>query len=501
MGLHRLSIGEAAEGLRRGSFSAAELTESVIAQVIAVDNTVRAYLTFSPEIAREQAAAADARIFAARRSNSLDELSLLTGVPLAIKDVITVEGLPCTCGSRILEGYLPPYHSTVAARLLAGGAVILGKTNTDEFAMGSSTENSAYFTTRNPWDTDRVPGGSSGGSAAAVAADECLAALGSDTGGSVRQPASLCGIVGLKPTYGRVSRYGLVAYASSLDQIGPLTKNVSDAAIMLSALAGYDELDSTSVPHPVPDYGGMLHRNGALRGLRVGVPVEYFVPGMQVEVESSVRAAIDLMQDLGAEITEVSLPHTKLALPVYYLIAPAEASANLARFDGIRYGLSVPGSSLRETYLHTRGDGFGPEVKRRVMLGAYALSAGYYDAYYLKAQQVRTLIKADFDAALAGVDVLACPTSPTTAFRIGEKTDDPLSMYLSDIFTLSLNLAGLPGISLPCGFDTGGLPIGLQLIAGAFREDLLLRTAYVYEQETAWHLRRPPLSSERAAPV
>ncbi len=487
--LHDLTIHEAAALLRTGEITASELTEAVLDRVLAVDNAIKAYLTLTPEAALEQAAAADAALAAARRSDDLVALPSLTGIPLAIKDVITVEGVPLTAGSKILEGYIPPYDATVIARLRAAGAILLGKTNTDEFAMGSSTENSAYFTTRNPWDLDRVPGGSSGGSAAAVAAGECLGALGSDTGGSVRQPAALCGVVGLKPTYGRVSRYGLAAYASSLDQIGPFAKDVTDAGLLFNAIAGYDPRDSTSVDVPVLDKPGF----SGLSGLRVGVPREYFVSGMQPEVEAAVRAAIQTLAELGAEVHEVSLPHTDLALPVYYLIAPAEASANLARYDGIRYGLSAEAGSLWETYRRTRGEGFGPEVKRRIMLGAYALSAGYYDAYYLKAQQVRTLIKADFDAALHEVDIIACPTTPTTAFRIGEKTDDPLNMYLSDIFTLSLNLAGLPGLSLPCGFDAAGLPIGLQLIAGAFQEPLLLAAACAYEQATPWHKRRPVL--------
>ncbi|MCX7707626.1 MAG: Asp-tRNA(Asn)/Glu-tRNA(Gln) amidotransferase subunit GatA [Anaerolineae bacterium] len=509
--LHELTIHEAARLLRTGEITATELTEAVLDRILAVDNAVKAYLTLTPELALEQAAEADRAIAAARRADRLADLPLLAGIPLAIKDVITVEGVRTTCGSKILEDYLPPYQATAVDRLVAAGAVILGKTNTDEFAMGSSPENSAYFATRNPWDLQRVPGGSSGGSAAAVAAGECLAALGSDTGGSVRQPAALCGIVGLKPTYGRVSRYGLVAYASSLDQIGPLTKDVTDAAILLGAIAGHDPQDSTSMDVPVPDYvatvGGQRsavegqETAGAqdglmLRGLRVGVPQEDFVPGMQSEVESAVRAAIGVLAELGAEVREISLPHTDLALPVYYLIAPAEASANLARYDGIRYGFSAPGATLWETYRKTRGQGFGPEVKRRIMLGTYALSAGYYDAYYLKAQQVRTLIKADFDAALREVDVIACPTTPTTAFRLGEKIDDPLSMYLSDVFTLSLNLAGLPGMSVPCGFDAAGLPIGLQLIAGAFQEPLLLRVAYAYEQAAGWHKRKPQLIAE-----
>ncbi|MCU0509999.1 MAG: Asp-tRNA(Asn)/Glu-tRNA(Gln) amidotransferase subunit GatA [Anaerolineae bacterium] len=497
MTLHALTIHEAAARLQSGEITATELTQSVLDRIFTLDNAIKAYLALTPELALEQAARADRARSDARRAGAEAALSPLLGIPLAIKDVITVEGVPCTAGSRILEGYIPPYDSTVSARLARAGAVLLGKTNTDEFAMGSSTENSAYFTTRNPWDLSRVPGGSSGGSAAAVAADMCLAALGSDTGGSVRQPASLCGVVGLKPTYGRVSRYGLIAYASSLDQIGPFAKDVTDAALLLSAIAGHDPLDSTSVDVPAPHYAAALAQTGAgsrpLAGLRVGVPREYFVAGIEPDVEQAVRAAIAKLVDLGAEAREISLPHTELALPVYYLIAPAEASANLARFDGIRYGLSVDAASLWDTYRQTRGQGFGAEVKRRVMLGAYALSAGYYDAYYLKAQQVRTLIKADFDAALRDVDVIACPTSPVTAFKIGERAADPLSMYLADIFTLSLNLAGICGLSVPCGFDRQGLPVGLQLIAGAFEEERLLSAAYAYEQATDWHTRKPDL--------
>jgi aspartyl-tRNA(Asn)/glutamyl-tRNA(Gln) amidotransferase subunit A len=490
--LYELTIHEAAGLLRAGQITATGLTQAVLDRIYAVDNDVKAYLTLLPEVALDQATDADAAIAAARASGALAELPPLIGIPLAIKDVITVEGVRTTCGSRILEGYVAPYQALAVDKLRAAGAVILGKTNTDEFAMGSSTENSAYFTTRNPWDLRCVPGGSSGGSAAAVAADECLGAFGSDTGGSVRQPAALCGVVGVKPTYGRVSRYGLVAYASSLDQIGPLSKDVTDAAILLGAVAGYDRRDSTSVNTPVPDYTAALRPD--LRGVRVGVPKEYFIEGIQPEVEAAVRAAVEVMRGLGAEVREITLPHTDLALPVYYLIAPAEASANLARYDGIRYGLALPGETLWDGYRQTRGQGFGPEVKRRIMLGTYALSAGYYDAYYLKAQQVRTLIKQDFEAALRQVDVIACPTSPTTAFRIGEKVDDPLSMYLSDIFTLSLNLAGICGLSLPCGFDAVGLPIGLQLISGAFAEETILRAAYAYEQATDWHKRKPQLA-------
>ncbi len=507
--LFRLTIHEAAALLRRREVSAVELTQAVLERIYAVDNAVKAYLSLMPEAALESAAAAD-RAFAA--ADDPATLPALLGIPLAIKDVILVEGAPATCGSKILEDFVPPFEATVTGKLRAAGAVLLGKTNTDEFAMGSSTENSAYFTTRNPWDLSRVPGGSSGGSAAAVAADECLAALGTDTGGSVRQPASLCGVVGLKPTYGRVSRYGLVAFASSLDQIGALAKDVTDAALLLQAIAGHDPLDSTSMDAPVPDYMAALglarsetgqsskhpaaltglRPSQPLQGLRVGVPAEYFIDGMQPEVEQTVRAAIDTLVSLGAQVKEISLSHTEYALPVYYLIAPAEASANLARYDGVRYGLRHPeAQTMWQGFKLSRGAGFGPEVKRRIMLGAYALSAGYYDAYYLKAQQVRTLLKRDFDLAFQQVDVIAAPVSPTTAFKVGEKADDPLSMYLADVFTLSLNLAGNCGLSVPCGFDQQGLPIGLQLIGPAFGEPTILRAAYVYEQATAWRARKP----------
>ena len=490
MKLCQLTIHEARERLGAGDFSALELTEAVLERILAVDNDVKAYITLTPEQALAQARDADLR-------RAAGEDTPLLGIPLAIKDVLCTEGTPTTCGSRILEDFVPPYDGTAVARLRAAGAVILGKTNTDEFAMGSSTENSAFFTTRNPWDLDRVPGGSSGGSAAAVAADECLGALGTDTGGSVRQPASLCGVVGLKPTYGRVSRYGLVAFASSLDQIGVLSKDVTDAALLLGVIAGHDPRDSTSMDVPVPDYVSALDngfgRETDLRGVRVGVPKEYFVEGMQPDVDEAVRTAVDVLTGLGAEVREVGLPHTDYALPVYYLIAPAEASANLARYDGVRYGLRVSDDGLLEMYKTTRGHGFGSEVKRRIMLGTYALSAGYYDHYYLKAQKVRTLIKADFDAAFEEVNIIVAPTAPSTAFPIGEKIADPLQMYLSDIFTLSMNLAGICGLSLPCGFDADGLPIGLQIMGPAFGEEQVLRVAHVYEQATDWHARRPPL--------
>jgi aspartyl-tRNA(Asn)/glutamyl-tRNA(Gln) amidotransferase subunit A len=413
----------------------------------------------------------------------------LLGIPLAIKDVICVEGLPTTCGSRILENYVPPFNATAVEKLREAGAVILGKTNTDEFAMGSSTENSAFFATHNPWDLSRVPGGSSGGSAAAVAGGLAYGALGSDTGGSVRQPASLCGVVGIKPSYGRVSRWGLVAFASSLDQIGCFGRTVADAALFLDAISGYDPRDSTSVNAPVPETCASL--TGDIRGKRIGVPREYFLEGIQLEVEAAVREAVNRMADLGAEIVEVSLPHTSYALPAYYLVAPAEASANLARYDGMRYGLSLEGEDLWDTYRKTRGQGFGPEVKRRIMLGTYALSAGYYDAYYLKASQIRTLIRQDFDRALEKCDVLVAPTTPTTAFKLGEMVSDPMQMYLQDVFTLALSLAGLPGLSLPCGFDESGLPIGLQIMGGAFDESTVLRVAHAYERATEWHKQRP----------
>lgn len=488
MNLCQLTIHEASAKLSAGEITATELTEAVLERILTVDNEVKAYLTLTPENALEQARQVDARYAAGERGP-------LLGIPLAIKDVLCTKGVPTTCGSRILEDFVPPYDATAVARLKAAGAILLGKTNTDEFAMGSSTENSAFFTTHNPWDLTRVPGGSSGGSAAAVAADECLGALGTDTGGSVRQPAALCGVVGLKPTYGLVSRYGLIAYASSLDQVGVLAKDVTDAAILLQAIAGHDPRDSTSLDVPLPDYAGRMGNPSHLQGVRVGVPQEYFIEGMQPEVEAALHAAVDVLADLGAAIVKVSLPHTEYALPVYYLIAPAEASANLARYDGVRYGLRVDeGGGMIEMYKATRGRGFGAEVKRRIMLGTYALSAGYYDAYYLKAQKVRTLIKADFDAAFAQVDVIVAPTSPTTAFRIGEKIDDPLQMYLSDVFTLSMNLAGNCGLSLPCGFDDNGLPIGMQIMGPPLGEEQVLRVAYAYEQATEWHKRKPTLA-------
>jgi aspartyl-tRNA(Asn)/glutamyl-tRNA(Gln) amidotransferase subunit A len=499
--LDELSAHRARELLAEGEITSVELTRAVLERITRVNPKIDAYLTVLTDTALAQAAEADT----VRQEAQFDveERMPLLGVPVAIKDVICVAGAPTTCGSRILEGFVPPYDATVVEKIRAAGGVIIGKTNTDEFAMGSSTENSAFYATHNPWDLDRVPGGSSGGSAAAVAACATPLALGSDTGGSVRQPAALCGVVGVKPSYGRVSRYGLVAYASSLDQIGTLARDVTDAALLLSVIAGHDPRDSTSMPLPVPDYGAVLGASQPcakgldLRGLRVGVPQEYWGEGLQQEVEDAVRTAIEQLAGLGAEIREVSLPHTDYALPTYYLIAPAECSANLARYDGVRYGLSIADApDIWETYRQTRESGFGPEVKRRIIMGAFALSAGYYDAFYLKAQKVRTLIKQDFDRAFQEVDVIVGPTSPTTAFRIGEKVNDPLQMYLSDVFTLSCNLAGICGLSLPCGFAELGdkaLPIGLQIQGPAFQEESIVRVAYAYEQATGWHDRRPSL--------
>ncbi len=489
MTLTDTSLLDAANRLRDGEVSSVELTRAVLDRIDQVDGRVNAYLKVTPDEALEAAQRADAR-------RAAGEDNALLGIPLAIKDLIHVRGVPTTCGSRILESYIPTFDATVIEKLKTAGAVLLGKTNTDEFAMGSSTENSAFVTTRNPWDLERVPGGSSGGSAAAVSAGMAFGALGSDTGGSVRQPAALSGVVGVKPTYGRVSRYGLVAFASSLDQIGPFGRTVTDAAILLNAIAGHDPRDSTSWDAPVPDYAAELEGVEDLHGTRIGVPQEYFIEGMQAEVETAVRQAIGTLSDLGAEIVEISLPHTEYALPVYYLLAPAEASANLARFDGMRYGARAAAEGLWETYEETRGQNFGSEVKRRIMLGAFALSSGYYDAYYLKAQKARTLIRRDFDAAFEQVDVIAAPTTPSTAFKIGEKVDDPLEMYLQDVFTLSMNLAGLCGLSLPCGFDGTGLPIGFQLMGPALGERQILCVGHAFEGATEWHKRKPALSRQ-----
>ncbi len=486
MELYEYSLEELSGLLAQRKLSAVELTVALLERITAVDGRIGAYITVAAEEARAQAEAADRRLAEGR------DVTPLTGIPLALKDLLSTQGVRTTCASRMLADYRPAYDATVVARLKQAGAVLLGKLNMDEFAMGSSTENSTLRKTVNPWDFSRVPGGSSGGSAAAVAAGEAIATLGSDTGGSIRQPASFCGVVGLKPSYGRVSRYGLVAFASSLDQIGPLTMTVADAALLLAAIAGVDERDSTSVARPVPDYYAAL--SGDIRGLRVGVPQEYFSSGLEPAVADAVRRAIAEFAAAGAEVIEVSLPHTDYAVATYYLIATAEASSNLARYDGVKYGFRAAGAEgLKEMYFQTRAQGFGTEVKRRIMLGTYALSSGYYDAYYRKAQQVRRLIRNDFDRVFNDVDILAAPVCPTPAFAFGEKLDDPLAMYLSDILTIPVNLAGLPAISLPCGFSPEGLPLGLQLIAPAFAEELLLRAAWHYEQRGGWAGRRPQL--------
>jgi aspartyl-tRNA(Asn)/glutamyl-tRNA(Gln) amidotransferase subunit A len=485
--LHQLTIHEAHELLKQRKISSTELTKSVLKRIAEIEGKVHACVTIVEDIALKEAEKVDNHI------KSAPEITPLTGIPTLIKDVICTKGIRTTCSSKMLENFVPPYDATVMEKLKAHKVVIVGKTNMDEFAMGSSTEHSAFFPTHNPWDLSRVPGGSSGGSAAAVTADETIYALGSDTGGSVRQPAALCSVVGLKPTYGRVSRFGLVAFASSLDQIGPLTKDVTDCALVMNAIAGYDPRDSTSVPHPVPDYTRQLIPN--IKGLRIGIPKEYFVEGMQNQVRAALGAAIDKLHELGAEIDwEVSLPHTKYALAVYYILAPSEASANLARYDGVKYGFSErDASNVIETTEKTRQFGFGLEVKRRIMLGTYALSAGYYDAYYLKAQKVRTLIKREFDQAFAKYDALVTPTSPIVPFRLGEKLEDPMQMYLSDVCTLPINIAGIPAISIPAGF-ADNLPIGMQIMGKPFSEEMLLRIAFAYEQATDWHQRKPKIS-------
>jgi aspartyl-tRNA(Asn)/glutamyl-tRNA(Gln) amidotransferase subunit A len=483
--LNQLTIAELTARLAKRECSAREALQSCLDRIQKVDGQIKAFLSYDAADAIAQADSADRAIAAGA---GFQEKPLL-GVPLALKDVLAVKGQPLGCASKILEKFVAPYDATVVEKLKAAGAVLFGRLNMDEFAMGSSTENSAYFTTRNPWDTSRIPGGSSGGSAAAVAAQECLATLGSDTGGSIRQPAALCGVVGLKPTYGRVSRYGLVAFASSLDQIGPFTKDVRDAATLLRVISGHDRRDSTSVEQPVPDYAAALDQN--IKGLRLGLPREYFIGGVDPEVSAAVQAAVKHFESLGAHIVEISLPHTEYAVAVYYIVATAEASANLARFDGIRYGLRVEGATPLELYSRTRGAGFGPEVKRRIILGTYVLSSGYYDAYYLRAQKVRTLIRQDFLNAFEKVDAIVTPTTPTGAFKAGEKTGDPMQMYLSDIFTISCNLAGICGLSLPCGFTTQPrLPIGLQILGRPFGEDTLLKLAHAYEQTTEWHQHR-----------
>ncbi|MEB3337803.1 MAG: Asp-tRNA(Asn)/Glu-tRNA(Gln) amidotransferase subunit GatA [Leptolyngbyaceae bacterium] len=469
--------------------SAVEIAQESLERIQALEPKLRSFLSITADKALEQARQVDAKIAAG------EEIGLLAGIPIGIKDNLCTEGIRTTCGSRILENFVPPYESTVTQKLAAAGAVMVGKTNLDEFAMGSSTENSAYQVTANPWDLERVPGGSSGGSAAAVSAGECVVALGSDTGGSIRQPASFCGVVGLKPTYGLVSRFGLVAYASSLDQIGPFGRTVEDAAILLGAIAGYDSKDSTSLNVKIPDYAQSLKPDLKPKRRRViGVIKETFGEGLEPVVEQAVTKAIQQLQDLGAEIQVISCPSFRYGLPTYYIIAPSEASANLARYDGVKYGFRAEDAdNLLSMYTQTRAGGFGAEVKRRIMIGTYALSAGYYDAYYLKAQKVRTLIKQDFERAFEQVDILVCPTAPSTAFKAGEKTADPLSMYLSDLMTIPVNLAGLPGLSIPCGFDDQGLPIGLQMIGNVLQEETLFQVAYAYEQSTPWHQRLPQL--------
>ena len=482
--LWQLTLHEAHQRLARREISSLELTRACLERIHQVEDRVKSFVTVTEEVALEQAERADRRIV-------VGEGGPLTGIPVQIKDLMCTRGIPTTCSSRMLQNYVPVYDATVVARLFDQGAVLLGKGNMDEFAMGSSCENSAFFPTHNPWDLERVPGGSSGGAAASVAAGEAVYSLGSDTGGSIRQPASLCGVVGLKPTYGLVSRYGLVAFASSLDQIGPLTQDVTDCALVLNGIAGYDPRDSTSIPQEGKDYTAAL--TGQVKGLRLGIPDEYFVEGMQEGVREGVLAAVKTLEGLGASIEPVSLPTTRYALACYYIIAPSECSANLARYDGVKYGYSFQDTdSMWEAMEKTRQYGFGPEVKRRIMLGTYALSAGYYDAYYLKAQQARTLIRQEFDWVFQQVNALVTPTSPTVAFHLGERTADPVQMYLSDICTLPVNMAGLPGISVPCGFSDG-LPVGLQFIGPHQSEETLLRLAYAYEQATNWHQRRPVL--------
>ena len=486
--LNELTISELVTRLARREVSARAATQACLDRILRVDGQIHAFISFNAADALAQAEAAD-QALAAGQSHAQRPL---LGVPLGIKDVIAVKGQPLNCGSRILKDFVSPYDATVIEKLKAAGAVVFGRLNMDEFAMGSSTENSGFGPTRNPWDTSRIPGGSSGGSAAAVAADECVAALGSDTGGSIRQPAALCGCVGLKPSYGRVSRYGLVAYASSLDQICCFAKEVRDAATVLGVIAGHDPRDSSSVPQPVPDYAASL--TGEVKGLKLGLAREYMVGGLDPQVKQAIEAAVQQFLKLGAEVVDVSLPHTEYAVATYYIIATAEASANLARFDGVRYGLRVPGADPIEMYGKTRGAGFGAEVKRRIILGTYVLSSGYYDAYYLRAQKVRTLIRNDFLKAFEKVDAILTPTSPTAAFRIGEKSADPLQMYLTDIFTISCNLAGICGISVPCGFTAAEprLPVGLQLLGKPFGEQTILRLAHAYEQSTGWHKEKPP---------
>lgn len=478
MDLFRLKAHELQQKLSRREVSAVEITQSVLARADKVDSTIQSFITRTPEAALAQARRVDEKL---ARGESV---SPLAGIPGALKDNMCTKGVKTTCASKILANFVPPYDATITEKLAAADAVIVGKANLDEFAMGSSTENSGFFVTRNPWDTERVPGGSSGGSGAAVAAGEAVWSLGSDTGGSIRLPAAYCGVVGLKPTYGRVSRYGLVAYASSLDQIGPFARDVRDCALVLGAISGHDRRDSTSINAPVPDYTAKLE--AGVKGLKIGLPREYFVAGMQPEVEAAIRRSIDELVAMGAELVEVSMPHTQYALATYYLIATAEASSNLGRYDGVGFGHRGEGGDIVSMYKRSRAEGFGPEVQRRIMLGTYALSSGYYDAYYLKALKVRTLIKQDFDRAFGQVDVLIAPIAPTTAFKIGEKVEDPLAMYLVDVCTIPSNLAGVPALSLPCGF-ADGLPIGMQIIGPHLSEATLLQVAYAFEQAHDYH--------------
>jgi aspartyl-tRNA(Asn)/glutamyl-tRNA(Gln) amidotransferase subunit A len=477
------TIHEAHELLKAKKISSVELTQQYLDRISKVEPKVKAFVTVTGDLALEQARRSDAVIAAGKAGP-------LTGIPVAIKDVMCTRGVKTTCSSKMLENFVPPYNASVVEKLNDAGAVMVGKANMDEFAMGSSTENSAFFTTHNPWNLDCVPGGSSGGSAVAVAAQEAVCALGSDTGGSIRQPAGFCSVVGMKPTYGRVSRYGLVAFASSLDQIGPLTQDVTDAALLMNVISGHDSRDSTSVPVPVPDYTKSLKTD--LKGMKLGIPKEYYVEGMQPGVASAMKAAVKQLEALGARLEEVSLPHTPYSLAVYYIIAPSEASANLARYDGVKYGYSYKGDTMWESMEKTRGNGFGSEVKRRIMIGTYALSAGFYDAWYIKAQKVRALIRHEFDEVFKKYDALVTPTSPTVPFRIGEKADDPLSMYLSDVCTLPINIAGVPGISIPAGF-VDGLPVGMQIIGKNFGEETILKVAYAYEQATDWHKKKATL--------
>lgn len=493
MELYHHTIRELHQKLRDGEVSSRQMTEAVLARIDEVEPTLHSYIRVMKEEALSQADYIDEQL----RKGAI-EPTYLTGIPLAIKDVICTKGVPTTCGSKILEHFVPPYDATVIQKLKQQHPVFVGKTNMDEFAMGASTEHSAYGITRNPWDSERVPGGSSGGSAAAVAAGEAIAALGSDTGGSIRQPAAFCNITGLKPTYGRVSRYGLVAFASSLDQIGPMTKDVFDAAILLQAISGRDPKDSTSVNYPVPDYTRVLIPD--LHGMKIGIPQEYFAEGLDLQIERAVRNAIDVLECLGASCREVSLPNTAYGVATYYIIAPSEASSNLARYDGVKYGYRTANySDLMQMYTKTRTEGFGPEVIRRIMLGTYTLSSGYYDAYYLKAQKVRTLVRQDFERVFQEVDVLATPITPTPPFKIGEFVDDPLTMYLIDVYTVPINLAGLTGISIPCGFTQDQLPIGLQIIGGHFQEEKVLRAAFAFQEQTNFHRQQPEIARIDAA--